>query len=158
MMNPMSPADSERRKIRRQIQDAGVAMFMTLDERGQPTGRPMRPLLIENDPHLYFLTHQGSDKVRQVLDHPTVAVTIVGTSSFIVLKGGAEVLEDRTLVDRLWSPTYRAWFPEGTDDREATVLRITVQRVSYWEPPRSRMIRVWHARRVDTPMKTLDGL
>jgi general stress protein 26 len=69
------------------------------------------------------------------------------------------------MIHRLWQPTYRACFPVGKDDREAAALRVTVDRVDYWEPPRSRSSRVVQAvkavvtcRAVDTPMKTLDGL
>jgi hypothetical protein len=45
------------------------------------------------------------------------------------------------------------------------VLRVTVERVDYWEPPRSRLLRLAQAikaivtrRAADTPMKTIDGL
>jgi general stress protein 26 len=65
----------------------------------------------------------------------------------------------------LWNPTYRAWFPEGKGDREATVIRVAVERIDYWEPTSSRVIRLVQAakavltrRAVETPMKTLDGL
>ena len=58
-----------------------------------------------------------------------------------------------------------AWFPEGKDDREAVALQVVVERVDYWEPPRSRLVRMGHAlwalvtrKPVETPMKTIDGL
>jgi general stress protein 26 len=69
------------------------------------------------------------------------------------------------LIRRLWSPTYRAWFAEGKHDHEATALRVVIERIDYWEPPRSQPVRIVQAvkavmtgRAVDTPMKTLDGL
>ena len=81
------------------------------------------------------------------------------------MAGSGFASRDAALIRRLWHPTYRAWFPDGKDDREATVLRMVVERVDYWEPPRSRFIRVWQAitavatgRRVDTPRQTLRGL
>jgi len=39
-------------------------------------------------------------------------------------------------------PTYRAWFPEGKDDREAAVIRVAVDRIEYWEPPSNRVVRL----------------
>ena len=81
------------------------------------------------------------------------------------MAGSAYISRDPELIRRLWSPTYRAWFPEGKDDREATAIRVVVARIDYWEPPRNRAVRLVQAikavltrRAAETPMKTLDGL
>ena len=156
---------SEKRKVRQFIQRAGVAMLMTIDEQGGHAGRPMLPLLLDDDPHIYFLTHQSSRKVAQLAIQPRIGLTITGAHCYVVVAGRANVLRDRAIIDQLWHPTYRAWFPRGKDDREAVALQVVVERINYWEPPRSRVVRLGQAvwafvtrRRVDTPMKTIDGL
>lgn len=162
----MTRRDAERRRLRGLIERAGVAMFMTLDDRGRHAGRPMLPLLLEHDPHIYFLTHQHSRKVAHVVARPDVGLTIDSDSHcYLAIAGRAFASRDVELIGRLWHPTYRAWFPAGQGDGEATVLRVVVDRVDYWEPPRSRVTRVIEAARaivtrrpVETPMKTLDGL
>jgi general stress protein 26 len=160
----MADATAERRRVRALIERAGVTMLMNVDERGTHVGRPMLPLFIEGDPHVYFLTHQSSRKVTQVAARPQVGLAAIGGSCYVVMAGSAEVSRDADLIRRLWSPTYRAWFPEGKDDPEATVIRVSVERVDYWEPPRSSLMRLVQAveaivtrRAVETPMKTLDG-
>ena len=94
-----------------------------------------------------------------------VGLTLISNSCYLVVTGAAATSREPGLIQRLWQPTYRAWFPDGKDDREAIVLRVTVDRVDYWEPPRSRAIRVAQAvkavvtrRPVETPMKTIAGL
>jgi general stress protein 26 len=156
---------AERRRVRALIARAGVAMLMNVDEQGAQIGRPMLPLLVQNDPHIYFLTHQSSRKVTQLTVRPSVGLSIVGTNCFVVVVGSAQLSRDPELIRRLWSPTYRAWFPEGKDDRDATVIRVAVERIDYWEPPSNRVVRLAQAvkavlrrRTVETPMKTLDGL
>jgi general stress protein 26 len=156
---------SERRRVRKLIHQAGVAMLMTIDEHGAPIGRPMLPLLLDNDPQIYFLTHQGSRKVTQVAARSQIGITFVSASAYLVVVGSAYPSRDPQLIRRLWHPTYRAWFPDGKDDREATALRVVVDRVDYWEPPRSKLVRLFHAikavalrRAVETPMKTINGL
>jgi general stress protein 26 len=151
--------------VRAVIQRAGVAMLVNIDEHGSHMGRPMLPLFLKNDPHIYFLTHAGSRKVTQVKARPQVGLTIVGSTIYVVVTGSATISRDQGLIRRLWSPTYRAWFPEGVDGAEVTALRVEVERVDYWEPPRSRLIRLLQAikaivtgRADETPMKTLDGL
>ena len=162
----MTRLEAERRRLRSLIERAGVVMFMTIDDRGRHAGRPMLPLLLENDPHIYFLTHQHSRKVAQVVARPEIGMTIDSESRcYLSIAGRAFASRDVALIRRLWRPTYRAWFPDGQGDDEATVLRVAVDRVDYWEPPRSRITRVLQAARaivtrqaVETPMKTLDGL
>jgi general stress protein 26 len=155
----------ERRRVRELIQRAGVAMLMTVDEHGAHVGRPMLPLLLDNDSHIYFLTHQSSRKVTQIAARPQIGLTMISGNCYLVVAGSAHASCDLELIRRLWHPTYRAWFPDGKDDREATVLRVVVDRIDYWEPPRSQVVRVLQAvkavvmrRAVETPMKTIDGL
>ena len=161
----MASSASERRRVRGLIQRAGVAMLMTIDEHAAPIGRPMLPLFLDHDPCIYFLTHQNSRKVSQIMARPQVGLTMSTTGCYLVVAGTAAALREPELIRRLWRPTYRAWFPDGKDDREATALRVSVNRVDYWEPPRSRFIRVAQAvkavvtrRAVETPMKTITGL
>ena len=140
-------------------------MLMTIDEHLAPIGRPMLPLFLENDPCLYFLTHQHSRKVSHITARSQVGLTMISKSCYLVVTGTAATSREQGLIQQLWRPTYRAWFPDGKDDREATVLRVTVDRVDYWEPPRSRVIRITQAvkavvtrRAAETPMKTIAGL
>jgi general stress protein 26 len=161
----VTDAEAERHRVRTLIERAGVAVLMNVDEEGGHIGRPMLPLLVQNDPHIYFLTHQSSRKVTQLAVRPQVGLSIVSTNCFVVAAGSAQLSRDPELIRRLWSPTYRAWFPEGKDDREATVIRVAVERIDYWEPSSKRVVRLAQAvkavltrRAVETPMKTLDGL
>ena len=141
----MTDAGAERQRVRALIERAGVAMLMNVDERGTHIGRPMLPLFVQSDPHIYFLTHQSSRKVAQLAVHPQVALSIISANCFIVVAGSADLSRDPGLIRRLWSPTYRASFPEGKDDREATVIRVAVDRIDYWEPPSNRVVSVAQA-------------
>jgi general stress protein 26 len=161
----MADSASERQRVRALIERSGVAMLMNVDEQGAHIGRPMLPLFLHNDPHIYFLTHQSSRKVTQLSACPRVGLTIISANCYFAVAGSAYTSRDPELIRRLWSPTYRAWFPEGKDDREATAIRVVVARIDYWEPPRNRAVRLVQAikavltrRAVETPMKTLDGL
>src|ERR1041384_3166800 len=115
---------SERQRVRELIQRAGVAMLTTIDDHGVLAGRPMLPLLLDNDPDVYFLTHQGSRKVTQISTKAHVALTIMSADRYFAVAGVAYASRDPDLIRRLWHPTYRAWFPEGREAGDATVLQI----------------------------------
>ena len=151
----MTDAAAERQRVRALIERAGVAMLMNVDEQGTHIGRPMLPLFVQNDPHIYFLTHQSSRKVTQLAARPQVGLTIISANCYVVMAGSAHISRDPELIRRLWSPTYRAWFPEGKDDREATAIRVVVERIDYWEPPssQSRPARAGRQGGPDTPSR-----
>ncbi len=155
----------EQKRVRKSLERAGFAMFVTLDNQGTPNGRPMLPLWLPRDPSIYFLTHQDSRKVAEIAERPRVVLTMISDHSYFVVLGAAYVSRDPALIRRLWHPSYRAWFPAGKDDRGATVVRVVVDRVNYWDPPRSQVLRVVQAAwalvtgsAVETPMKTIDRL
>jgi general stress protein 26 len=131
--------------VRALIEQAGVAILKNVDEKGRQMGRPMLPLLVPNDRHIYLLTHQNSCKVPQLAVRPHVGLSIVSTNCFVVAAGSAQLSRDPELIRRLWSPTHRAWFPEGKGDREATVIRVAIERIDYWEPPSNRVVRLAQA-------------
>src|SRR5688572_711759 len=91
----------ERRRVRELIQRAGVAMLMTIDEHGAPRGRPMLPLLLADDPHIYFLTHQSSRKVRQIAARPQIGLTMISGNCYLVVAGSADASSDVKLIRRL---------------------------------------------------------
>jgi general stress protein 26 len=99
----------------------------------------------------------------QVNERPQVAVPVINAGCYFVVLGVAYASQDPAPIRRLWRPSYRAWFPEGSDDREATVLRMVINTVNYWEPPRSRVRRLFQAvtaavtrQPVETPMRAID--
>ena len=154
----------ERQRIRSLLQRSDVAMLVTADNDGAQAARPMLPLWLENDPHVYFLTHDASRKVAQIIERPRVALTFIVPGAYLVVLGFADTSRDSRLIRRLWRPSYRAWFPDGKDDRAATVIRVVIDRVNYWEPPRGHVRRLGQAikaivtrRAVETPMKTIDA-
>ena len=71
----MTDAGAERQRVRALIERAGVAMLMNVDEQGTHMGRPMLPLLVSNDRHIYFLTDQSSRKVTQLAVRPYIRST-----------------------------------------------------------------------------------
>jgi general stress protein 26 len=153
---------AERHRVRDLLQQSEVAMLLTFGSGEVHAGRPMLPLWLLEDPNIYFLTHRESRKVAQVNERLHVALTVINADCYLVVLGLAYASQDPALIRRLWRPSYRAWFPAGSGDREAAVLRI-VTKVNYWELPRGRVRRLFQAvtavvtrQPVETPMRTID--
>jgi general stress protein 26 len=109
--------------------------------------RPMLLERVEDDGSLVLLTHASSQKVHELTRDSRVNVTFADDKGtrYVYATGRGRVGRDEHLIEELWNPTYRAWFPGGRDDPEIAVLRIEVERVEYWDVPSSRLVRLWGA-------------
>ena len=54
--------------------------------------------------------------------------------------GNAKVVNDRDLIRAKWSPIVRAWFPEGANDPNLTLLRVKPVQAYYWDAETGKMI------------------
>ena len=145
----MDPA-AERHRVRDLLQQSDVAMLLTFGSGEAHAGRPMLPLWLPEDPNIYFLTHRESRKVAQVNERLHVALTVINAGCYLVVLGLAYASQDPALIRRLWRPSYRAWFPKGSDDREADGASDSHQQselLGAAEEPRSPVVPSGHSRR-----------
>ncbi len=129
-------------KIAELVKDIRIAMLTTVGTDGPLHSRPMATQQTPFDGELHFLTGGDSGKVHEIEDDAEVALTYVDPKhAFLTLSGKASILHDRALIDKLWNPTYKAWFPEGKQDSKIRVLRVTVEQAEYWETPSNAALR-----------------
>ncbi len=57
------------------------------------------------------------------------------------MNGTATVLRDKSLIDQLWSETWRLWFPMGKDDPTLCLLRVDAQSGEYWDRAGSNRLK-----------------
>jgi general stress protein 26 len=124
------------------IERIPVVMMTTINREQQLTSRPMLAVQAEGEV-LWFLTRAETDKLHDIAADDRVNVGFVGPSGeYASVSGRASVSDDRQRVERLWNPTYRAWFPEGLEDPNIVLLRISAERGAYWETSSSRAQRL----------------
>lgn len=131
-------------KINELIKDIKIAMLTTLDQDGQLHSRPMGNQNSEFDGDLWFFTSKSSGKVHAIEtdSHVNLAYSNPKDQSYISLAGTASIVEDREKMKQLWSPFIKAWFPEGLEDPDLTLLKVEVQSAQYWESPSSTVVKI----------------
>jgi general stress protein 26 len=130
------------KKIHELIKDIRVAMLMTEGSDGKLHSRPMATQEAEFDGNIWFLSRQSSGKVTDIQHQAQVNLAYSdGKHTFVTLSGKAEIQKDREKIDELWNPLYKAWFPEGKDDPEVTVIKVQVEDAEYWEAPANAIVR-----------------
>jgi general stress protein 26 len=125
--------EEKRERVKEMLAEFTTAMLVT---RGSDGGLHARPLTIagtREDGALYFSTAVESGKVHEIENDPNVNVALQGVRRFVSLTGTASVLRDRALIDRLWSESWRIWFPEGKDDPSLCLLVVQPSEAAYWD-------------------------
>lgn len=114
------------------------AMLVTRARDGTLRARPMA--IAERHDHggLYFSTDRGSEKVDEIEAQAEVAVTMQDGDRYLSISGRAEPIGDRKLIEKLFSPSWKLWFPEGPGDPNLVLLRIVPSYGEYWDRGTSR--------------------
>jgi general stress protein 26 len=129
-------------KIGKLVDGIRIAMLSTLDETGQIHSRPMATQDLPFHGTLWFLTRGSSNKVANIQNRQNVTLDYADPehSKYVTLRGHASTSQDKTKIHDLWSPMYKAWFPDGESDSEITVLRVDITEGEYWEASSSKLI------------------
>lgn len=136
--------DRERdvEKLRDLIKDVKVAMLTTEEQDGTLRSRPMATQQTEFDGDLWFFTSAGSPKVDEVRRNRRVNVSYADPNDqhYVSVSGTAELVTDRRKMKELWSPLYKAWFPDGLDQPDLALLKVHVEQAEYWDLPSGKAV------------------
>lgn len=132
--------ENEREKLHDLIERFDTAMLVTHGTRDGSTGqggpfhtRPMQIAKLEDDLGIWFLTDSSSPKVREIEDRADVQLVFQDNKGFVAVTGVATVSKDRAKLDELWKPEFEAWFPNGKDDPNLTLVHVQGREAEYWD-------------------------
>ena len=74
-----------------------------------------------------------SPKIAEIEADPRVVLTFQNASQFAAIQGRATVFRDRALIEKLWSESWRVWFPGGKEDPDLCLLKIDAESAEYWD-------------------------
>ena len=131
-------------KIATMIKGARISMLTTIVEDGDLHSRPMANVESDFDGNIWFFTAKSSPKVHDIENKPAVNVAFSDPEkqNYISLAGRAELIIDRALFEKYWSKAYEAWFPDGLEDPELSLLKITIESAQYWDSPSSPVAHI----------------
>jgi general stress protein 26 len=125
------------------LDDIDTAMLTTRRTDGHLVSRAMATQVRAAGADLWFVTADGSAKLREINADPYVNVTYFNESSreWISISGMAMVTRDRATIHTLYRPDWAIWFPadeadprHGTaDDPRMVLIAVTIVAVTYLE-------------------------
>ena len=148
LMHTPPPADIPREdaigKLADEIEGIPVAMMTTVGEDGELHSRPMQVTRARFDGHLWFFTAAGSGKAEELVNDPHVNICFADPARqrFVSIAGHAHVEQNAEQAAALWASEFRAWFPEGLDDPQLALVKVTPVSAQYWDGSASRFVRI----------------
>ncbi|MEU4427002.1 pyridoxamine 5'-phosphate oxidase family protein [Actinoplanes sp. NPDC024001] len=139
----MSGTEQEQRdKVKKMVADARICMLTTMTEDHRHVSRPMALQEVEFDGDLWFFAYADSDLVAQISHYPQVNVAFSDPKqqNWISIAGAASRVDDRAKAEQLWSAPLKAWFPDGLDTPNLTLVKVTTQTAEYWEAAHSSKV------------------
>jgi general stress protein 26 len=129
------------KKLKSLAEDIRYCMYTTYKD-GKIESRPMTTLEIDGDGNAWFFTSRNTEIGDET--NPGEAVTLIysdpKSNSYISVSGNAAIVESETKKEELWNPMSKAWFPEGKDDPNLVVLKVTTEEAAYWDSTSSKMV------------------
>ncbi len=111
------------RKLYELIDDLEIAMMTPRRRDGHLRSRAMATQKAASGADLWFVTAEGSGKLRELDDDPHLNLSYYkdGNAEWISVSGLAEISRDRQKVHELYQPDWSVWFPkDGADPRHGT--------------------------------------
>jgi general stress protein 26 len=141
--NMSNSNDDTLEALGKRIRDIRSAMLTTLDDNGLPWSRPMITREMDEEGNLWFFTKRDSIKVQNIVKNNRVNVAYAKPDDalYVSVTGVATVVDDMEKKRTLWNPFVKAWFPDGLDDPDLVLLKISPERAEYWEGPSTKIGR-----------------
>ena len=113
---------SELQKFYELIEEIKVALLTTRRPDGHLESRPMATQKRAEGADLWFVTSDGSAKLRDIEHDPHVNLAYFNQGSYewVSASGMARVSRDRAKIAELYEPDWKAWFGQEGDPRHGT--------------------------------------
>ncbi len=127
--------------ISEKMRDIDFAVLSTRTEGGAVAARPMsNNRQVEFDGDSYFFTCDDTRTVQDIRRDPNVGLGYQSKSGmlgmkpfFITVEGRAELIPDTARFAEPWTKDLDAWFKDGIDTPGLTLIKVTAQRLHYWD-------------------------
>lgn len=142
-MSDQKTQEEGRKKIGELIKDIQFAMLTTVEPDGTIRSRPMATQKQEFDGDLWFFTGASSPKVSEIRADSEVNVSFAdpANNAYVSVSGTAQLVRDRRKIEELWNPILKAWFPDGLDDPDLALLKVTATQAEYWDSPNGKVVQ-----------------
>lgn len=128
-------------KLQELVKKARVCMFCTKVNDMPFETRPMSMQDVDDEGNIWFFSGESSNKNLQIEEenHVQLVYSNKGDYEFLTVYGTAEIIKDKAKAEELWEPIVKAWFKDGVDDPDLTIIKVIPKDVYYWDTQHGRV-------------------
>ncbi len=129
-------------KLKEIAEDVGICMFCTELNNVPFSTRPMGLQEVDEYGNLWFLSSADSNKNFEIkVDEKVQLIFAKSTNShYLSVYGEATIYKDKNTIEEMWNPIAKAWFKEGKDDPNVTVIRVSPITSYYWDTKNGKIV------------------
>ncbi|WP_130803760.1 pyridoxamine 5'-phosphate oxidase family protein [Acinetobacter ihumii] len=125
---------SDYAKINDLIKNTRTVMLTFITHEGHLHAVPMTTQHREFNGEIWFIGSKSSELSQNIATNPQVNLAYTTSSNhYVSVNGIAELIQDSSVLDELWSPAYEAFFEQGKQDPDVQLIRVTAHGAQYWE-------------------------
>lgn len=130
--------------LNRLIEGIDFAILTSQHPNGHLHSRPMLTQQVTSEGALWFFSNLHSSKIDDIRHSNQVNLAFADPAGnrYVSLSGTCELIRNGEKARELWNSSYERWFPEGLDDPDLILLKVTINVAEYWEADTGRMLPV----------------
>jgi general stress protein 26 len=138
------PRQESIKKLKELVEGIDFCMMTTIDG-GQLRCRPMSTQVAEFDAEVWFFTSEKTHKIDEIAkdDRVCLGYSDPDDNTYVSVSGRAEMSKDRAKMEELWNPILKAWFPDGLDDPDICLMKVTAEKGEYWEASSGKLVELY---------------
>ena len=145
MENQQDQKQEDLKTLIDKITNIDTAMLSTVEPDGTIRSRPIRHMQVSEDGVIWFFNAHHSAKTHEIRNdsHVNLSYSKPNNQLYISVSGRAQVQRDQQKIDELWKPAMKAWFPEGKEEPNIGLLKVTIEQAEYWDSPSSAVVHLY---------------
>jgi general stress protein 26 len=113
------------------LHQSRVVQLLTYDELDNRVARWMTMYRRESSPEneFWFATSAYSRKIAHIEKNPQVVLVALHPDQRkeLLFEGKAEIVNDKSIKEELWVPSWDMFFPRGVESQDLVLLKITIE-------------------------------
>lgn len=144
-MDVQKQAFEQLQKVADLVEEIKFAMLTTEEADGTLRSRPMATMQMDASGALWFFTALSSPKIEEAEQHRQVNLSYarIDKQDYLSVSGTAAIVRDKEKMQSLWTQWIKPWFPQGLDDPDLVLLKVTITEAEYWTAPGSAVVRLY---------------
>ena len=104
--------------------------------------RPMSLQECDQEGNLWFISSAESNKNFEIEEENKVQLFFMnnGNAEYLSIYGKAFIYKDKNTIEEKWSSLANAWFEEGKEDPNVTIIRVSPEETYYWDTKAGKFI------------------